>query len=97
MNGGHTAWPAADRRLESGLSPANRYRVRPFASTNALPTGVCRTEIAEPAGRVAVFLVAPLVAVITATIAMMVTIMMGNASLLRVMMYSLRVAAARAT
>src|SRR4029077_12820349 len=85
VNGGHTARPAAESRLTWGRSPSNRYSVRPFASTSVLPIGVCAIEIAALAGRRGtVFWAPPLVAAITATMATIATITMGNESRLRV-------------
>src|SRR5690348_15275668 len=86
VNGGHTAWPAAESRLTLGLSPWNRYRVRPLASTRVLPAGVWAKEIAEPAFALfwAPLVVPLLVAAITMTIARTARIRMGNASRIRV-------------
>src|ERR1700751_178961 len=81
VKGGQTARPAAESRLTFGLSSANRYRVRPLASTSTLPTAVCRSEIAEPART---FLWAPpLVVAVTATIATSTATRMRDVSRLR--------------
>ena len=53
VSGGQTALPPADSVLTFGLSPLNRYRVRPLASTSALPIELCLIDSAEAAGAVA--------------------------------------------
>src|SRR5262249_45188064 len=48
VNGGQIARPAADSVLAFGLSPSNRYRTRPLASTRTGPSEVWSSASAEP-------------------------------------------------
>jgi hypothetical protein len=85
VKGGQTAWPAADRELTFGLSPSNRYSVRPSASTSVGPSDVCLTEIADAAAVLGKALVelAPLVATITAMTPTAITVMAMSGNRMR--------------
>src|SRR5947207_13156086 len=86
VNGGQNARPAADSVLTLGLSAANRYNVRPWASARVSPRGVGWTETAEFAATAGAFLALdPVVATIATMAAATMTATMGSDNRVRVM------------